>query len=407
MSNTKAIAALAMQLARERATLWGNGMLRRDPNSLLRMPAGKRDPYPLYERMRAAGPLTSARNGEWVSTSHPLCNQVLRDRNLGVREESTTPTANELDLSMLDRNPPEHTRLRRLAMPAFSPKVISGYRARVEKVAHSLLDATTGEFDLITDFAAPLPISVITELLGIPDAEVDRFFHYGSVIGSALDGVQSLRHARALIAASQDMDRLFSDLIDKRRADPGDDIISMISEGSLTSTEMVDLCQLLLVAGFETTENLIGNGVFALLQNPDQWAALIADPQLAPSVVEEVLRYDSPVQRTGRVAFRDVQIGDHRFARNEWVVTLLGAANRDPDVFADPNRFDVNRENASEHLAFSGGIHYCLGAPLARLEGGIAFQILAERMPRLRQAGRISRRPTITIRGLRHLPVRG
>lgn len=405
MSNVKALTALAIQLGRERASTWSDGVLRRDPNARLRMPAGKRDPYPFYAQLRAAGPLTRARNGEWVSTSHPLCNQVLRSRQLGVREEGTTPSPSELDLSMLDRNPPDHTRLRRLAMPAFSPKVIAGYRARVEKVAHSLLDAAGDEFDLITDYAAPLPISVITDLLGIPDAEVDRFFHYGTVVGSALDGVQSLRHARALMAANQDMNRLFAELIERRRANPGDDIISMVSEESLRPHELLNLCRLLLIAGFETTENLIGNGVFALLRNPDQWAALVDDPARAPQAVEEVLRYDSPVQRTGRIALEDVEIDGHRFAKNEWVVTLLGAANRDPLVFPEPDRFDLDRPNAQEHLAFSGGIHYCLGAPLARLEGAIGFQVLAERLPTLRRSGRITRRPTITIRGLRSLPV--
>lgn len=412
MSNATAVVRLAAQLGRDRANTWATGQLRRDPLARLRLRAGRVNPYPIYERLRATGPLTRARTGEWVTTNHHICSQVLRDRHFGVRspdDPMPVPGA-ELDLSMLDRNPPDHTRLRRLAMPAFSPKAIGGYRTRVEKVAHGLLDKAEqrSQFDLIGDFAAPLPIAVITELLGIPDADVDDFSRYGAVVGSALDGVRSIRHAKALMLADRDLQRIFTELIEKRTVEPGDDVISHlvgVLDEKLTSYEMVNMCRLLLIAGFETTVNLIGNGTNQLLDHPDQWALLRDDHELSPSLVEEVLRFDPPVQRTARVALEPIELDERQLVRNDWVITLLGAANRDPDVFADPNRFDITRKSASEHLAFSGGIHYCLGAPLARLEGAVAFRTLAQRLPHLRRAGRIVRRQSITIRGLSRLPV--
>jgi hypothetical protein len=376
----------------------------------LRQHSGRLNPYPIYDELRAAGPLTRSRTGEWLSASHSVCHKVLRDRHFGVRPLDEPIAANELDLSMLDRNPPDHTRLRRLAMPAFSPKLIAGYRDRIEKVAHRLIDdVQRDEFDLISGFAAPLPIAVITELLGIPDADVATFSRYGVVVGSALDGVHSIRHAKALMSADHDLGRMFNQLIAERTKNPGDDVIShlvgALDDDRLTSPEMVNMCRLLLIAGFETTVNLIGNGTAALLDNPGQWALLQADPGLAPGAVEEVLRYDSPVQGTSRVAHESVEIAGTQVAAGEWILTMLGGANRDPDTFPDPLRFDITRENAGEHLAFSGGIHYCLGAPLARLEGAIAFQALAERMPELHRVGHAVRRRSITIRGFSRFPV--
>lgn len=411
MSSVTAMIRLTGQLGRERSRRFVNGTIHRDRMARLRQRKGRLNPYPIYEELRAAGPLTRSRTGEWLSASHSVCHKVLRDRHFGVRPFDEPVAANELDLSMLDRNPPDHTRLRRLAMPAFSPKVISGYRERIEKVAHRLIDEVRrDEFDLISGFAAPLPIAVITELLGIPDADVATFSRYGVVVGSALDGVHSIGHAKALMAADRDLSRMFNELIAERTKNPSDDLLSRLvtalDEDRLTAAEMGNLCRLLLIAGFETTVNLIGNGTAALLDHPAQWALLREDRGLAAGVVEEVLRYDAPVQGTSRVAHEDIEIAGTQVAAGEWVLTMLGGANRDPDVFPEPTKFDVTRENASEHLAFSGGIHYCLGAPLARLEGAIAFQVLAERMPELHRAGHAVRRRSITIRGFSKLPVR-
>jgi cytochrome P450 len=300
--------------------------------------------------------------------------------------------------------------LRRLATPAFSPKQMAGYAARIEKTVHQLIDdlPRAGRVDLVQTFAAPLPITVITDLLGVPNTHVDDFARWGATIGSALDGVKSLRHARALMEANSGLEAMFGELFELRRHEPADDVISAIvaAEGErIEAREMVPLCVLLLIAGFETTVNLISNGVLALLDHPEQWAALCDDPGLAANATEEILRFDPPVQRTGRLALRDVDLDGVAVRRGQFVATLIGGANRDPEVYADPARFDIARTLPVEHLAFSSGIHYCLGQGLARLEATIAFAALAQRLPELRRAGRVVRRNAATIRGPLHLPV--
>jgi P450-derived glycosyltransferase activator len=389
-----------------------HGYLRRDPMSLLRLRPGRDDPYAIYRGMPRFGP---TRIGNWVTTSHALCNTVLRDRRFGVRAAELTAapnTADEFDMSFLDMDPPDHTRLRRLAQPAFSPKQMAGYRPRIERTVDELLDRAeaAGEFDLVSGYAAPLPITVITDLLGVPDADADRFARYGTIIGSALDGIHSLSHAARLQAANQDLRALFENLFELRRREPADDLVSRIvaAEGDrIQPREMVPMCNLLLVAGFETTVNLVGNAVNALLDHPEQWEALCADPAgLAGAAVEETLRYDPPVQRTARCALEDVDLDGHPVARGQFVVTLIGAANRDPAAFPDPDTFDITRTQTADHLAFSSGIHYCVGQPLARLEGEIALRRLAERMPNLQRAGRLRRRSSSIVRGPIRLPVR-
>ena len=389
-----------------------HGYLRRDPMSLLRLRPGRDDPYAIYRGMPRFGP---TRIGNWVTTSHQICSTVLRDRRFGVRAADLTGTptaADEFDLSFLDKDPPDHTRLRRLAQPAFSPKQMTGYRPRVERTVDELLDraAAAGEFDLVPAYAAPLPITVITDLLGVPDADADRFARYGTVIASALDGIHSLSHAARLQAANRELRALFESLFELRRREPADDVVSRIvaAEGDrIRSHEMVPMCNLLLVAGFETTVNLVGNAVNALLDHPEQWEALCADPAgLAGATVEETLRYDPPVQRTARCALEDLDLDGHPVRRGQYVVTLIGAANRDPAAFPAPDTFDIHRAQTVDHLAFSSGIHYCVGQPLARLEAEIALRRLAERMPRLRRAGRLRRRASSLVRGPIRLPVR-
>jgi cytochrome P450 len=367
------------------------------------------NPYPIYERLRARGPISQTRLGNWVTTGHAETSSVLRDRSFGV-VGGEGPSAEGLGLSFLEMNPPDHTRLRRLAAPAFSPRRIADYTALVEKTVHQLVDEfpRSNRFDLVRAFSAPLPIAVITELLGVPNEHAADFAQFGATIGSALDGVKSLRHARALMHANASLEQMFVALFEQRRREPAGDVISAIvaAEGEqVTPSEMVPLCTLLLIAGFETTVNLVSNGVLALLDHREQWELLCADPALAAGTVEEVLRYDPPVQRTGRIALADVSVGGADIARGSFVVTLLGAAGRDPDVYDDPGRFDTRRPGV-EHLAFSTGIHYCLGAALARLEATIALRVLAERVPTLRPAGSVALRNAATIRGPLHLPVR-
>ena len=412
---------------KQRAGLWWLAKVRSDPLSQLWQPDGILDPYPIYARLRAAGSLTRSGTGAWVVAGHEIAQQVLRDRRFGVREkgapyppdaDSATPwdtrsaALDEGDVSFLELDPPHHTRLRRLVAPAFGPKMIASYRERIEQTAQGLLDTAVarGDFDLIADFAAPLPIRVISDLLGIPDVDTERFARYGNVVGAALDGIRSVRQAREYRAAVDDLNALFAGLIERRDEQPGDGVLNRLADAAgeqkLTSRELFATCRLLLVAGFETTVNLIGNGLLALLAHPAQWARFQGDPALATRVVEETLRYDPPVQATGRVAHEDVELAGRRVRTGQWVVVLLGAAGRDPDVHPDPERFDIGRKQAAEHLAFSAGIHYCVGAPLARLEGEIAFRTLAARLPELAQAGPVHRRTSFTIRGLSRFPLR-
>jgi len=391
------VVVFAGGLYRQRALLACAGYLGRDPMAQLQLRPGRVNPYAVYDRIRARGPLTPTRLGNWVSTSHSVCESVLRDRRFAVRPEDAQP--GQRTMSFLDMNPPDHSRLRRLA-------------ARIERTAGELLDAASeaGRFDLVSGFAAPLPIVVITDLLGIPDSRTADFARYGMLIGSALGGITSLRHARQLQAARAEMRRLFRHLLELRRREPRDDIVSRLvaAEGDqIEPAEMLPMCNLLLVAGFETTVNLISNAVLALLAHPAQWQALCADPdELAPGAVEEVLRWDPPVQRTGRVALESLELAGQPVGKGQRVTTLIGAANRDPEAYDRPDTFDIMRRDGPANLAFSSGIHYCLGHALARSEAAISLRMLAERMPGLAQAGTVKRRNATIIRGPVRLPVK-
>jgi len=389
------------------------------------------DPYPVYAQLREAetrtGPVRS-RTGLASMATHASCEAVLRDRRFGVQPSAGTSrlggAAGEsgsgsllepVDLSLLTLDPPDHTRLRRLAQPAFAPRRLAHYREVAEEVTAQLLDdalargARDGRFDLVRDLASPLPITVIAALLDVPDVDSERFARWGRAVGSALDGVRSPRHARELAEATGALRTMFAGLLEQRRRHPGDDVVSALATavdgGTATADEVLALAQLLLVAGFETTTNLIGNAVQAMQRTPGQWAALVEDPSLAAAAVEETLRYDPPVQLTARFAHSDLEVDGVRLRRDSGVLVLLAAANRDPAVHPDPDRFDLRREQSAPHLAFSGGVHYCLGAPLARLEGEVALRVLAERAPGLRPAGRAVPRVATVLRGPLSLPV--
>ncbi|MEN3359904.1 MAG: hypothetical protein V7637_3886 [Mycobacteriales bacterium] len=413
MGQLRQATSFAADLYRQRLSVASAGYLRRDPMSLLHLRPGRDDPYAIYARMRRTGTMTPTRLGNWATTSHRLCNTVLRDRRFGVRPEGgPAPSTEDIDLSFLEMNPPDHTRLRRLAQPAFSPRQIAAYRPRVEATTERLLGraAAAGRFDLVPALASPLPIAVITDLLGIPNDDATDFARWGADIGSAIDGIRSLPHAVRLQKANTRLAALFASLFELRRREPTDDLISRLvaaEPDQVRPHEMLSMCVLLLVAGFETTVNLIGNAVNALLDHPDQWDALCADPAgLAERAIEETLRYDPPVQRTARVALQPLELDGAPVRKGQTVVTLIGAANRDPEAHPDPDRFDLGRTQTADHLAFSSGIHYCVGAPLARLEATVALRGLAERMPRLRRDGAVRRRTSSAIRGPIHLPLR-
>ncbi|WP_159943199.1 MULTISPECIES: cytochrome P450 [unclassified Nocardiopsis] len=383
------------------------------PSRLVHRP-WQHNPYPTYRRLRTQGPFTTSRLGFRTANTYEAVSALLRSREFGVQpptQGAKPPQYDILDLSFLILDPPEHTRLRALARPAFSPRHMHQYQAQIEKTTHELLDTVTakGDFDLMRDFAQPLPIKVISHLLGVPDTDDAEFVRIGHTVGAALDGARSARHLRRIQQATAQLDRLFERLADQRRTDPRGDVISTLTDhtdnGRLTATEMNTMCRLLLVAGFETTVNLIGNGVMALLRHREQWERLVSDPDLADSAVEEILRYDSPVQMTTRWAQADTTVQGHPLRRGAFTLCLIGAANRDPERFTGPDRFDITRPDASDHLSFSSGVHYCLGAPLARLEGRIALRALAERLPRLRPAAPPTHRGTSVVRALSAFPL--
>jgi cytochrome P450 len=413
-SATKAVQAArflsGMYRERARVLYWAH--VRGDLFSRLVLPNHHTDPYQIYEEMRARGPMLPTRLGNYTTTSHRLCKEVLRSRRFGVKpEDGSEDLANQagLDLSLLELNPPDHTRIRRLAAPAFTPRRMAGYVGLIDQAIHGLLEQCERdrEFDLMTSFASPLPIAVVTHLLGLPN-DPERLRRLGSTIARALDGIWSLGQARTLAAADAELRTTFATLLDRRRADPGNDLVSALvaEQGKeITAAELSALVRLLLIAGFETTVNAIGNGMHWLLADREQWDLLVEDPERAPAVAEEVLRFDPPVQQTARVANQPTELGNVLVRKNQWVITLLAAANRDPDIYPEPNRFDITRESPVEHLAFSGGIHYCLGSPLARLELTQAFRTLAERFPRIRQTAPITMRPGTTLRGPLRFPV--
>ncbi len=405
-----AVVSLARQFVVRRSLIAWHAHRSRDPLARLNLAEGRRDPYAIYAEVRRQGDVVPTPLVGFQTATHRVCRQVLRDRRFGVRAEGAALNRGNGEMSLLELDPPDHTRLRRLVAPAFTPHAITGYRPRIEQVIDDLLDAVPAEgpWDLVAGLAAPLPIAVITDLLGVPDASSADFARYGATIGSALTGPQSVGHVARLIEADRQLKRVLSEVFEHRRREPGDDIVSQLlaKEGDqLTTQELVPLCRLLLLAGFETTVNLIGNAVLALLDRPDQWRALVDDPSLAAAAIEETLRWDPPVQRTIRAATTEIELAGTTMRRGSMVVLYLAGANRDPDAYDDPDRFDLFRTGGAEHLAFSAGIHYCLGAPLARLEATVALERLVQRFPGLERTGRLRRRNGTVIRGPAELVV--
>lgn len=409
-------------------TVAGRASRRGDlPARLMVDPELQADPYEAYDRVRAAGPFLTGQMG-LATARHDVCTAVLRNPDLGVegrrtevpgpvrlaaRLGGTGPITPVDPPSLLGLDPPSHTRIRKLVTRAFSVRAIEALRERTRGIAEELLDGLAAEprVDLVPRYASLLPVTVISEILAVPVDMREQFLRWGDEAALSLDIGLPLRDFRRAETGLSALQAWMCEHVERLRRDPGDDVLSTVvraQQGSdgLTDDEVVATAMLLLAAGFETTVNLLANGAALLLEHPEQLDVLRADPALWPRAVDEVLRYDSPVQRTGRIANRDTEVDGKRLRAGTVVLALLGGANRDPEVFTEPERFDVTRSNAGEHLSFSSGPHYCLGAALARMEGEIGLRALFERFPRLAFDGAPQRRGTRTLRGYSSLPVR-
>jgi cytochrome P450 len=438
--------ALKAVLAGVIASRWAAG----DPVARLVAPAGRADPYPLYRRTRESGLLVPSMIG-LVTAHHQVAEEILRDHErfgsapvprpdrrpksraarviaalspdgAPAQVDRRRPQRDVFDRtpdplgaeSMIGMDPPDHTRLRRLVSRAFTPRALKRMENRVEEVAEELLDrAPRDGFELMSGYAGILPVVVISEILGIPDRDRLRVKAWGDTLATGLDvmgGAPPQKVAPALHALAA----YLTDLFEARRREPGDQVIDTLLAAAtpdgdgerLSERELMATAVLLLTAGFETTVNLIGNSVLAMLAHPDERRAVTDDPTLTANAVEEVLRYDPSVQLSARITRADTELAGRPVRQGTIVVCLLAGANRDPAVFDDPERFDVRRANAREHLSFAGGVHYCLGASLARLEGEVGLRLLLQRYPDLALDGRVTPGRGLILRGPKQLPVR-
>jgi cytochrome P450 len=376
-------------------------------------PERRADPYPLYAEWLARGPMAQVDDDTWLVFGHAEVTAALKHPLLSSNESHSLVMQREVAggrlpgpaaPSLLFMDPPDHTRLRGLVARAFTPRTVEGLRARTRALVDELLDGLAGEVDVIPALAYPLPVQVICALLGVPEEDEEVFSGWSKALVHSIDPsvLRTPDIEAAITVASAELGAYIEALVARRSADPGDDLISALlaveAEGDrISHEELLDLCGLLLVAGHETTVNLIGNGTLALLRNPGQ--------RLVPGGgIDELLRYDSPIQMDLRVATDDVEIGGVRIHAGSELILVLGAANRDPLAFPRPDELLLGRD-ARRHVAFGGGIHHCLGAALARMEGELAITALFDRFPGIRLAGEPELRPTFTLRGHEHLPV--
>ncbi len=384
-----------------------------------------RDPYPSYRRLRTTDPMHLTPFGAYVASRHAEVTLVLRDKRFGKdfvdrtsrrygSEIMQEPVFRSMRHWMLQQDPPDHTRLRGLVVKAFTARRVEDMRPRIQQIVDETLDRIIdqGRMDLIEDFAFRLPVTIICDMLGIPEDHREVFFTSSRNGGRLLDPVPLSRaEIDEANTANLEAQAYFQQLFELRRRSPGDDLTTQLVQAEengskLSNEELTGNIILLFGAGHETTVNLIGNGLLALHRNPDQLALLKADPALITNAVEEFLRYDSSVQMTGRVALEDVEVGGKKIPKGESVLCLLGSANRDPAVYPDrPDRLDITRPNVRP-VSFGGGIHFCLGAQLARIEAEVAIATLLRRIPDLKldNAENPQWRPTFVLRGLSALP---
>ena len=408
---------LVMRAAARRGDLQGR---------LLLAPTSGDQVWELLAEARARGPLLRSRLS-YLTADHAAVKEVLSspDFRTGMPARPDSALVRLLDRtaprvphplgppSLLVTEPPDHTRYRKLVTKVFTVRAVERLRVRTEAIAHELLDALdpAAPTDLVSSYCALLPVTVISEILGVPPEQRSLVLELGTVAAPSLDFGLGWRRFHAVTAALRDFDRWLTAHVEQLRRHPGEDLLSQLieardEEGTLNDRELKATAGLVLAAGFETTVNLLGNAIALFGRHPEQLARLREDAALWPNAVDEALRLDPPVLLTGRVSMRTTSVAGVEVPEGAQVVTVLAGANRDPRVFAHPERFDVTRENAREHVSFSGGRHYCLGASLARMEGEVGPRVLAERFPELRLLPGARRRPTRVLRGYESLPAR-
>lgn len=390
-------------------------------------PGFTEDPYPQYARVREQAPVLEHEFGFWLLSCYEDASALLRsghsveERHVvsdgvfnQIRQETFSGgQPRSTGLSMLDRDPPDHTRLRKLVSRAFTPRSIQALRPRIEELADGMLDeiAQGGRVDLVETLAFPLPFAVISEMLGTPPADHEQLRKLTGIVVQSLEPVADPEQAARIMAADRELADLAREMIAWKRRNPADDLLTALIQAEddgdvLDDDELVAQTLLLYIAGHETTVNLIAGGTLALLRHPDQLALLREDPTLVPNAVEELLRYDSPVQSSRRITLEPVKMRDVEIPAGQFVLVSLASANRDREFWGpDADEVRVTRENARQHLSFGAGAHHCLGASLARLEATVAFERLATRFPGLSLDGDVQWNGRINLRGPAHLPV--
>ncbi len=385
------------------------------------------NPYPVYDELRATTPIFYWEPWKiWFFTRYEDVNTLLRDRRLGrtmqhilppeqryVPPAAIEPFERISQHSMFDKEPPEHTRLRGLVHKVFTPKRVESLRGQIQVICNQLLDEVMdkGEIEVLNDFAVPLPVNVISELLGVPESDRHLLRPWSNNIVAMYELDHTPEQERLAVQSSIEFADYLRHLAADRRANPQDDLITALVQVEeagerLTMDELISTCVLLLNAGHEATVNVVGNGLWALLQHPEQMQKLVENPVLIPTGIEELMRFDTPLQLFRRWVLEDMEYGGYSFKQGDELGFMLGAANRDPLRFNAPNSLDVTRQD-NPHITFGGGVHYCLGAPLARLELQIAYQTLLNRLPNLRLAGDVPQfKDAYVIRGLHDLRLR-